>query len=303
MRMTKSARSSRRLIVSTLVAISLMLVLTAAVSASSQGAKWNGIGQVIFAGPSQDPALPTTTQSEFKFKRNGDIRSVEINTFNELFVGVLGDGAGGSAFTSCNDRKHSTACEDLEILLTGAQVTSLHNSKAKLNKITQGTMPFPGIGEIPVLSGQVRGKIDGVFTISDAEGSASGTSSLRILKGSTATYACFGPSASGPIPTTTLEPCTENTGGMLLPIFLEVHDKGSFEIGQGIGSMSDILGIKGKVEVKVISNPLMQEFGGSIIIKNAKTTVAVEEEPEVEDEDEEEDKRKKKHGDDDGEDA
>lgn len=273
MRITQRTRTSRKLALSLVAAISMMVVLTAVAAAGSQGAKWSGVGQVLFAGPSQDPAAPTTTESRFKMNKDGSVKSVKVNTSNELVVGVLGDGAGGSAITECKARRGNTACDDLALLLTGAQVTSFHNSEATLSKVTQEMMPFPGIGEIEVLHGQVRGKLSGVFTLSNATGAATGTAQLKIGKGSIATYACFGPSPVGPIPTGSLQPCIDNTGAQLFPIFLDVQDKGKFEIGEGVGSMSDILGLKGKVEVHAISNPLMAQFGGSIVISNAKASL------------------------------
>ncbi len=273
-----------------------MVVLTAAVSANTDKAVWSGVGQVLFAGPSQDPSAPTTTVSEFKLRRDGTVRNVKIKTSNELVVGVLGNPAGGSAITECKDRRKGTACEDLEVLLTGAQVTSFHNSEATLRQVTQEVKSFPGIGDIEVISGNVRGKLSGVFTLSNSTGSATGTANLRIRKGSIASYACFDPTTSLPLPS--LQSCIEQTGGMLFPIFLDVQDKGRFEIGQGIGSMSDILGLKGKVEVNAVSNPLMGQFGGSIVIPRATASVVGDPEPA----DDEDDDRKKRERDDDEDD-
>lgn len=287
----KRARSPRKIVISVITAISLMVILTAAVSASSQSAKWSGVGQVLFAGPSQDPAAQTTTVSEFKLKRDGSIKSVKINTSNELVVGVLGD-ATGSAITKCKDRKHSSACENLEAMITGARVTSFHNSQATLRGISQWMQPVPGIGDVPVLGGNLRGKLEGIFTLDNATGVAVGTASLRIRKGSTAVYACFGLSPVGPIPLTTLQPCIDNSGGQLFPIVLDVHDKGKFVIGQGHGSMSDILGLEGKVEVNAQANLLTEQFGGTIIIPKAKASLVGEDKPgrgDDDDEDEDED--------------
>lgn len=281
MSITNSARTPRKLIISFVTAISLMVILTAAVSASSQSAKWSGVGQVLFAGPSQDPSAQTTTQSEFKFKRDGSVKRVKIHTSNELVVGLLG--AGGSAITKCKDRKGSTACEDLDSMLTGARITSFHNSTATLRNVTQGVVPVPGIGDVPVLSGTVRGKLEGIFSIDNATGAATGTAALRIRKGSTAVYACFADSPVGPIPIPTLQPCFDDAGGQLFPIVLDVEDKGKFKIGQGVGSMSDILSLEGKVTVKAQANLLLEQFGGSIVISNGKANLVGEDEPEEDD--------------------
>lgn len=279
MGITNSARTPRKLIISIVIALSLMAALTAAASAASNNAKWSGVGLVTFAGPSQDPAAPTFTEAEYKLKRNGSVRSVKITTSNELVTGILGDGAGGSAITKCKARKRSTACETLDTELTGARVTSFHKSEATLRGVTQEVMPVPGIGDLEVLSGKLRGKIEGIFSIDNATGAAVGTASLRIRKGSVGTYACFSLTPAGAVPLASLETCINNTGGMLFPIFLDVHDKGKFELGQGSGSMSDILALKGKVEVNALSNPFMGQFGGNIVISNGKASFPALEKP------------------------
>ncbi len=291
--MTSTVRNTRslRVVFSALVAISLMVILTAAASASSHSAKWSGVGQVLYAGPSIDPSTPTATHSEFKIRRDGTVRAVEIHTTNELFAGVLSDGAGGSAITKCKDRKDSNACERLDALVTGAMVTSLHNSETKLNKITEETIQVPVAtpgGEVvlnvPTLSGNIRGKIEGRFALSNDDGIAIGTSSLRVRKGSTATYACFTQTAAGPVPLESLQPCIDNTGGMLFPIVLDVNDRGKFELSHFQGSLAEILNIEGKVEVNAQANLLLNQFGGLIVIPRAKATLAEEEDVETESE-------------------
>lgn len=262
-----------------------MALLTAAASASSHSAKWSGAGQVLYAGPSVDPATPTTTHSEFKLRRDGSVRAVHIQTTNELFAAVLGDGAGGSAITECKDRRNSNACEQLDSLLTGSMVTSLHNSKAKLNRITEGVVqvPVPTLGgevilNVPTLSGNIRGKIEGHFAISNDEGIAVGTSSLRIRNGSSAVYACFSPTPAGPVPLESLQPCIDHEGGMLFPIVLDVNDKGKFELLGGSGSLAALESVSGKVEVHAQANLLLNQFGGTITIPRAKATLAAEDE-------------------------
>ena len=284
--MFSTAFSSRhvRLTISAAIAATLMVLLTAAASADSHSARWSGIGQVLYTGPSIDPSTPTTTESEFKIRRDGTVRAVEIYTQNELFAGVLGDGAGGSAITKCKDRRTSNACEQLEELLTGSMVTSLHNSQTKLNKITQGEIQVPvptPAGEVilnvPTLSGNIRGKIQGQFALSNDTGIAIGASELRIRRGSTATYACFTQTASGPVPLESLQPCIDNTGGMLFPVLLDVNDKGKFELNHSQGSLEDIISVEGKVEVHAQANLLLNQFGGKIVIPRAKTTLSEEE--------------------------
>lgn len=275
---------SIRLTVSALVAVSLMVILTAAASADSNTAKWSGSGQVIYTGPSIDPSTPTTTESEFKLRRDGTVRAVQIHTTNELFAGVLGDGVGGSAITQCKDRRNSNACERLDELLTGSMVTSLHNSAVRLNRITHGEIQVPAptpAGEVvlnvPTLSGNIRGKIEGHFALSNDTGIAIGTSELRIRNGSTATYACFTQTPAGPVPLESLQPCIDHAGGMLFPVVLDVHDRGKFELGHATGSLEEIVSIEGRVEVHAQANLLLNQFGGKIVIPRAKATLTAEE--------------------------
>ncbi len=293
---------SRKLILAALLAVAAVGALTATVTAGSQGAVWSGAGQVVFAGPSLDPEAQTSSRSEFRLNRDGSVRSVKIKTSNEMFIAVLGDGAGGSAITRCQDRDGSGACEKLDALLTDAQVTSLHDSVATLRRIKQWTQNVPGIGDVPLLSGTVRGSLEGVFTVGKIDGSATGRAKLRIGRGSTATYACFGNSPEGAVPLTTLEPCIENTGGQLFPVELDVKDHGSFEIGAGVGSMSDILALAGRVKVDARANLLRNEFGGTIEIPQAKASLAGGDEAPVKDEEEDEEDEREEDEDDEDED-
>ncbi len=284
MHRTKHALKARRLAISTVVAISMVLVLTAAVSASSQTAVWSGIGQVVLIGASPDPANPTLTQSEFTLRRDGTVRSVKIKTSNEAFAAVLGGGPDGSAITRCRDRRGSSACENLDSILTGSQLLSVHNSKATLSRVKHGkvqvpTGPAPGSPTftVPTLSGSLRGKLEGQFTLSNDLGAATGTASLRIGRGSTGTYACFGLLPSGQLaPLPSLQPCIDHDGALLFPIVLDVNDKGKFEIGPGSGSMSDILGLKGMVHVKAQANLLTQQFAGTVVISKSKASLVGE---------------------------
>lgn len=276
-----------RLAIPALLAVSLLIVLTVAAAADSQRVIWSGGGQVIFAGPSQDPGMPTTTESRFKLNRDGSVRSVVIHTANEMVAAVLGGGPGGGPITECRDRRGSQACDDLDSLLTGAILSSLHNSTATLSKISHGeipvTIPTPSgdvVLKVPVLTGSLGGKLQGqlaVRTISiSGSGFATGTVEMRIGKGSTGTYACFVETPFGPVPLESLDACIYDAGGQLFPILLDVKDSGSFEVGQGSGSLADILGIKGNVEVRAQSNMLLQQFGGTVEISNAVTELTGE---------------------------
>ncbi len=53
-------------------------------------------------------------------------------------------------------------------------------------------------------------------------------------------------------------------------------DSGKFELGPGSGSMADILGIRGKVQVHAVADLLQQNFSGSIVIPKASTLLAGE---------------------------
>ena len=265
-----------RIALPALLAISLMLVLTVAASADSGRAVWSGVGQILFVGPSPDPLTPTTTQSDFRVKRDGTIKSVTINTTNEFVAGVLGGGPGGGAITECRAKGGSTSCDDLNALLTGAMATSLHESSATLYNITESVILFPVpstpiVLNVPVLNGSLRGKLEGQFAISNGTGIAQGTAKLRIGGDSAGTYACFGETPFGLLPLESLQPCIDDAGGQLFPIALNVSDSGTFELGEGIGSMSDILGMKGMVEVNAFANLLTAQFGGTIAIDKAQT--------------------------------
>ena len=267
--------------ISVLLATSLLVLLTAAASADSQKVKWSGTGLVVYVGPSQDPTMPTSAEARFKLNRDGGVRSVVVETTNEQFVAVLGGGPEGGAITECRDRKGSQACDGLNSLLTGSFLASLHNSTATLSRISQSEIqipiqtPFgPVVLNVPVLSGQLSGKLHGQFGLSNGTGILMGTADLRIGRGSSGTYACFGESPFGPIPLESLDPCIDNSGGQLFPIVLDVTDSGKFELGAGEGSMADILGIKGQVTVKAQTNlldPLGPQFGGSVAISKAVT--------------------------------
>ena len=264
MKTVGKTRRSRKLILPLAVAAAMLIAMTAVVSADSAKAVWQGTGIVLYAGPSMDPTMPTATESEFKYGKDGRIRSVRVHTFNELVTGILGDGAGGSAITNCRDSEDGATCEQLNGLLTNAQVTSMHNSSISLDVVQQHAIPVPGVGDVPVLSGKIRGSLKGVFSISDAGGSATGTSHLQIRRNSSGTYACFLVSGTTLIPSTSLDPCVDDTGGMLFPIFFDVQDAGRFEVGNGIGSMDAIESLQGRVRVNAVADLLTPSFGGTI---------------------------------------
>jgi hypothetical protein len=278
-----------------LLALSLMALLTAAASANGNRARghhasvnkalWAGTGQVLFVGPSQDPSAPTSATAKFNIRR-GNINSVVITTQNEFVAGVLG--AAGDAVTECKDRTHGATCETLNELLTGAFVSSLHTSTARLTNVTEGSVqvPIPGPGgvalvDIPVISGDIRGELNGLFVISKDGDASTGTASLKIKRGSSATYACFGLTEIGLMPLPSMESCVDQSGGQLLPIALNVLDRGSFEVGQGTGALSDIESIRGRVEVTAQTNGLLGQFGGTINVIRSVATLNADMAPEL----------------------
>ena len=126
-----------------------------------------------------------------------------------------------------------------------------------------------------------------------------GTAELKIGRGSSGTYACFGETPFGPVPLESLDPCIHDLGGQFFPIVLDVNDSGKFELGSGQGSMADILEIKGKVRVKAQSNlvhPLGPQFGGSVEISKAVTSFAGDDKPEHNDDDDDGDDEDEKSG-------
>lgn len=270
-----------RLTVPTLLAVSALLIFAAAAAADSQKLIWSGLGQVAYVGPSIDPSTPIASRSSFKVKRNGEIQSVEIRTSNEQFVALLGGGSNDRAITECKPRATSDACSDLNALLTGALLTSFHDSFATLSRVTQSEIEIPIVSphgqvvlNIPVLHGSLRGSLRGEFTLSNANGSAVGSSTLKIGNGSSGTYGCFAESSVGLLPLESLQSCIDNSGGQLFPIMLDVKDSGTFELGHGTGAFAEIHGIKGRVGVEAQSNLLLGKFGGTVTISNAVTELS-----------------------------
>lgn len=275
------------------LAVALMALLATTASASADEttkankARWSGSGQVVYVGPSPDPSAPTSATADFRIRR-GEIKSVVITTQNEYVAGVLGFQT-GNAVEECKDRTDGATCETLNELLTGAFVSSLHTSTARMTNISESVIqvPLPTpegeiVIDVPVISGDIRGKLNGVFTISKADDSAVGISSLRIKRGSTATYACFGLTELGLMPLSSLQSCIDQTGGQLLPVALDVLDRGSFEVGAGTGVLSDIESIKGRVEVTAQSNALLGQFGGEINVIRSVATLDSSLAPELE---------------------
>jgi hypothetical protein len=238
--------------------------------------EWSGTGQVLFVGPSPDPTAPTLTTGRFFYNDDDSINNVEINTVNEFVAGALFGGIGGGALAGCRDAEGGASCARLNELLTGAAVSSLHISAATLTvldeSVIQVPLETPGgtvVLDIPVISGALTGQLAGLFIISQGADTAAGFVNMQINPGSSGTYACFELTLAGPVPLTSLDSCIDQTGGQLYPIILDVHDSGTFAVGQGTGVLAEIVSISGSVEVAAQSNLLTATFGGTITITDA----------------------------------
>jgi hypothetical protein len=263
--------------VAAVLTATLMLSVAVVVSADTAKARWQGAGQVLYVGPSLDPGAPTSSSAEFRFGRDGSIKHATITTRNEAVAGILGGGNGGGAVTECEDRTHGATCELLNELLSGAAISSLHDSIARLTNVSPDVIQIPVetpngvvLADFSILRGDLSGRIDGVFTIGQGGDKATGQVNLRITRGGTGAYACFLPGPTGsPAPVPSLGPCVQDAGGQLLPIALEVVDRGKFELGQGEGALEQVRSLKGTVQVAVQADLLSQNFGGTVTISNA----------------------------------
>lgn len=220
-------------------AVAVVAMLTASISAMAGGekAKFNLDGIIGYVGISQDPSNPTSVQAKFKFDKWGQPKKVEIDTSNEMVIGGL------AGLRQCEDE----ACEALAIALSGAPITSLHDSTAILDvnsvEFVKYTLPTP-IGDVPlfaqVISGDIEGKLKGTVQVSTPQELLYGTTDMSIQ--GTAAYACFSSFLSelgvpdalpGP-----LRPCVIGQG-QLLPIELNVVDSGRIDIQKQLVSGPD----------------------------------------------------------------
>ncbi len=242
---------------------------------------WDGIGEVLFVGPSLDPSTPTSATAEFSFNEDESIDQVVITTVNEFVLGLLIGPEGTSPLTSCSDNDGGASCSALAGHLAGSTLASLHTSVATLDVLVEAAIPIP-VGDpadgvfinLPIVGGTLTGQIDGAFFISKGADAALGTASLRIQPGSSGTYACFGITPEGPVPLDSLDSCIAGTGGQFFPIALDVVDEGSFAIGQGTGELAQILGMSGDVRVEARTDLFQAQFGGVVAMTDATAVLA-----------------------------
>ena len=247
-----------------------------------QPIEWEGVGQVLFVGPSQNPLAPTTASAQFSLGSEGQVEQVVVTTQNEFVAGTLIGPEFTSAVTSCEDSNGGLSCAELAQLLTGAMVSSLHTSVATLDNIVESTIQVPvptEAGEIvlsvPTVSGTLTGQLNGVFVISTDTGAAVGTASLTFQPGSFGSYACFAVTELGPVPLESLEPCMDGSGvGQFMPFALSVTDTGTFQVGSGSGSLAAITSLEGDVTVTAQANLLLLQFGGVIAITNGEAELS-----------------------------
>lgn len=252
------------------VAVIALMTLTAGVAAAAASkAKFSALGEVAEVG------LPVggVVTSEFKMRKNGEIKSVKIHTVGELVLGGIG------AVTSCKEKgKHSEgACDDVKALLvgtTGSGILSIHESEAKL-KVTEQphiyAVPFPPFS-VETIGGKLKGKLEAGMTLFGANGDVlTGTGKLKIKGTGIAQYACllnyfdtgagvlpiFGPIAmciGAPGPNAVVAGTPSGPfSPVMVPLELHVKDKGKFELESASAEL------KGKIVVTVDSDP----FGGT----------------------------------------
>ncbi|MDA1279308.1 MAG: hypothetical protein O3B95_04620 [Chloroflexi bacterium] len=261
------------------IAVIALMAMTAGTALAAAGkAKFEADGIVVLVGLSPGG----TVESDFKIKKNGDIKSVEVHTVGEVVGGAI------TSLAPCEEKgKHSAgACGLTTAALLGSTVISVHESSAKLDVTTQ-RYPLtiaPGV-EIEVIDGTLKGKLSANMAVESFDDSqlliGSGKLKVRSTEGTVSTYGClltlvatvpllditeppapgqllpfFGPidacvASPGPNPLTITPPLTPPIiSPVMVPVILHVTDTGSFEVAD------DSMKIKGKIEVIVSSSPL-----------------------------------------------
>jgi hypothetical protein len=244
-----------------ILALCGLVAATAVVAyADSAKARFGAAGAIVYVGPSIVPGAPTTSSTEFRLKPDGSVAAAIVTTQNEQVIGVLGS----PALTHCSDHDAGATCAQVEGLLGGATVNSLHTSVARLRVQSQG----PGPGGFEVISGMLQGQLDSALTIVTGAGPLAGNARLRIGQGSTGVYACFLVVPS-PAPCATIAPCIAGTPGfMMFPVVLGVVDSGRFEVTDWPASFTGEPEMRGKVEVAA-AGPIGL-VSGSLTISDAK---------------------------------
>jgi hypothetical protein len=255
--MVRLLRVARGSLVLTALAV-LTVVAGVAASADTARARFSAAGAILYVGPNQFPPPFTTTSSRFQLNRDGTVKNVRISTTAEQVVGALG------GVTSCRDADGGVSCGQLNSIVAGNLIMSLHDSEALLRVTSQGPLPAP-YPPLEVLNGDLIGRLQGQVTIGVAPDVMAGTARLRITEGSTGTYACYVASIPSFVPS--LAPCIGGVPtAMLVPVMLNVQDRGTFEITEAFGALSGVSMLRGQVEVNASADLLAATFGGTINI-------------------------------------
>jgi hypothetical protein len=175
--------SSRGLTIA--IAIIVLMTLTAgtAAAAANNARKIEATGSVVTVGLGPGG----TVESKFKFKKNGELRSVKIGTIGEIVSGTIDD------VTKCDEKgKHSEgACQHAEAVLEGGGIVSIHSSNAQL-KVSGPAYDYYGTG-IEVISGKLKGNLGASLNVWGANGEfLTGDGNLKIRSTELeSSYACL----------------------------------------------------------------------------------------------------------------
>ena len=285
---------------SALLLVGVLMMLTVSVASANSGhskAKFSAESGIFAVGPGHLLGIPgafSTTDVDVKSKGKAGIKKITVHTVDE---GVLNDawvGGPGTEITDCSDNDDGGACLATAIVLQGSAILSLHESTARLTKVEVATHPLYGFA---MYTGKLRGKLRGDFVITGSTGPVVGEAKLRI-KG-TATYACFLPDATTPLPS--VADCQgEGNPNLFLPMVLNVVDTGHFTAepvplfpGGPDSGFADaehqLVKVGGKLEVTVNAAGGAVQPGSEIVISKAKAKFVSTIEAEAEDEDDDDD--------------
>ena len=295
-----------------LVGVLMAMTSVAATAASSNHSKatFSAASGIFAVGPGHLLGIPgafSTIDVDVKSKGEAGIKEITIHTVDE---GVLNDawvGGPGTEITGCSDNDDGGACLATAMVTQGSAILSLHESTARLTNVLVSSFPV-GPPEGPIFymaeayTGELRGKLRGDFVISGSTGPVVGEAKLQI-KGS-ATYACFLPDATTPLPS--VADCQgEGNPNLFLPMVLNVVDTGHFTAapvplfpdGPDSGFADpehQLVNIGGKLQVTVKAAYGSLLDGSGIVITKAQakfvSTVGVDDD----DDDDHEGKGKKK---------
>ena len=295
-----------------LLLVGVLMMMTVAVASADSGhskAKFSAESGIFAVGPGHLLGIPgalSTTDVDVKSKGEAGIKEITIHTVDE---GVLNDSftengpftGPGTQLGPCTDNDGGGACDATAMVVEGSAVLSLHESTAKLTKVAvDSSFGFE------TYTGTLRGKLRGAFTIIGMTGPVVGEAKLQV-KG-TATYACFLPDATTPLPS--VANCQgEGNPNLFLPMVLNVVDTGHFTAepvplfpggpDSGFaGPEHQLVKIVGKLDVTVDGAFGSLADSSVIVITKAKakfvSTVGVDDDDDDDDDDDHEGKGKGK---------